>query len=112
MSYQKEIHFFPLNKNNNLSFNEHNVNNLDDEDNKSGSDIEMQTNTYPLKITLVGNSSVGKTSVVGGCFESEFTNNAEATINAMYYYKKQKLTLLQRRNCNYGIQWVRKSIVL
>ena len=66
MSYQKEIHFFPLNKNNNLSFNEHNVNNLDDEDNKSGSDIEMQTNTYPLKITLVGNSSVGKTSVVGG----------------------------------------------
>ena len=66
MSYQKEIHFSPLNKNNNLSFNEHNVNYLDDEDNKSGSDIEMQTNTYPLKITLVGNSSVGKTSVVGG----------------------------------------------
>lgn len=91
MSYQKEIHFSPLNKNNNLSFNEHNVNNLDDEDNKSGSDIETQTNTYPLKITLVGNSSVGKTSIVKRYFENIFINNAEATINAMYYNKKTKV---------------------
>ena len=91
MSYNKEIHITPLIKKTNLSFNEEIDHNYDDENNKSGSDIETQTNTYPLKISMVGNSSVGKTSIAKRYFENTFINTTEASVNAMYYNKKIKI---------------------
>ena len=78
-----------LNKKDNEKDNE---NNSDDEENKSGSDIEIDINTYPLKIIMIGNTSVGKTSIVKRYLENKFEfNSTDATINALFNSKKIKV---------------------
>ena len=73
----------------------HNTNmaeNSDDGDlNKSGSDMEVNINTYPLKITFIGNSSVGKTSIIGRFLNNNFDETIPCTINAAYQNKKLKI---------------------
>lgn len=65
-----------------------NDNNSDDL-NKSGSDIEINVTTYPLKITFIGNSNVGKSSIIKRYIENKFEENSiAATINASYHTKK------------------------
>ena len=72
--------------------NENNENNSDDEANKSGSDIEIDIKTFPLKITMIGNASVGKTSIIKRYLENKFElNSTEATINALFHSKKIKV---------------------
>ena len=69
-----------------------NKNTSDDEDNNSGSDIEVDIKKYPLKITMVGNSSVGKTSIINRYFENKFDlNSTEPTINAFFHCKNIKI---------------------
>ena len=76
---------------NNIPQNENKENISDDEGNKSGSDIETQINTYPMKITIIGSTSVGKTSIIKRYFENKFElNSTEATISAIYHNKKIK----------------------
>ena len=69
-----------------------NKNTSDDEDNDSGSDIEVDIKKIPLKITMVGNSSVGKTSIIKRYFENKFEiNSTEPTISAFYHCKNIKI---------------------
>ena len=83
-----------LNKKDNEKDNE---NNSDDEENKSGSDIEIDINTYPLKIIMIGNTSVGKTSIVKRYLENKFEfNSTDATINALFNSKKIKVDPFNR----------------
>ena len=67
-------------------------NDSDDEGNNSGSDVEVDIKKYPLKITIVGNSSVGKTSIIKRYFENKFElNSTETTISAFYHCKNLKI---------------------
>ena len=64
-------------------------NNSDDDPNKSGSDMEVKTTTYPLKITIVGSSTVGKTSIIKRYIENKFEElSTKATIVAEFKAKK------------------------
>ena len=64
-------------------------NNSDDDPNKSGSDMEVKATTYPLKITIVGSSSVGKTSILKRYIENQFDElSPTATIVAEFKAKK------------------------
>jgi small GTP-binding protein len=64
-------------------------NNSDDDPNKSGSDMEVKATTYPLKITIVGSSSVGKTSIIKRYIENKFDEaSTKATIIAEFKAKK------------------------
>ena len=72
--------------------NENNENISENEANKSGSDIEIDIKTFPLKITMIGNASVGKTSIIKRYLENKFgLNSTEATINALFHSKKIKV---------------------
>ena len=61
------------------------VNKFDD------SDMEFNISTIPLKITLVGNSSVGKTSIIIRFCDKKFENRYSATISVSYKVKKLKI---------------------
>ena len=63
--------------------------NSEDDPNKSGSDLEVKATTYPLKITIVGNSNVGKTSIIKRYLENKFDDlTTTATILAEFKAKK------------------------
>ena len=75
-----------------ISHNTNIAENSDDDDlNKSDSDIEVNINTYPLKITFIGNSSVGKTSIIDRFMNNNFNEEIPCTINAAYSNKKLKI---------------------
>ena len=64
----------------------------DDENNKSGSYIEVNTTTIPLKITMIGNSYVGKTSIIKRYLHNQFEKESTSpTINAAFHIKKIKI---------------------
>ena len=62
-----------------------------DEVNKSGSDFEVSTKTHKLKISFVGDSSVGKTSIISRFVKNIFDNEQGCTISAFYEKKKIKV---------------------
>ena len=65
---------------------------LEDEHNKSGSDIEVNTTTIPLKITMIGNSYVGKTSILKRYLDNKFEKDSTlATINVSFRTKQIKV---------------------
>jgi small GTP-binding protein len=60
--------------------------------NKSNSDIEVNTTTYPLKICFVGNSNVGKTSIIRRFINNKFDEEKIAsTISVNFENKKLKI---------------------
>ena len=52
--------------------------------NKSNSDIEVNITTYTIKIVFVGDSNVGKTSIIQRFCEHKFEENIPATISGIY----------------------------
>ena len=64
----------------------------EDNINKSNSDIEVNTTTYPLKICFVGNSNVGKTSIIRRFINNKFDEEKIAsTISVNFENKKLKI---------------------
>ena len=64
----------------------------EDDLNKSGSDMEVNSSVVPVKITIVGNSYVGKTSIIKRYIENKFEElSTKATINATFQAKKLKI---------------------
>ena len=64
----------------------------EDDLNKSGSDMEVNSSIVPLKITIVGNSNVGKTSIIKRYIENKFEElSIKATIVAAFQAKKLKI---------------------
>jgi small GTP-binding protein len=64
----------------------------EDNINKSNSDIEVNTTTYPLKICFVGNSYVGKTSIIRRFINNKFDEEKIAsTISVNFENKKLKI---------------------
>ena len=79
---------------NNLENNNENIDpGLDENDevNKSGSDIEVSIKNYHLKITFVGDSSVGKTSIISRFVNNTFDDEKGCTISAFFERKKIKI---------------------
>ena len=63
--------------------------NIDDNDNDSESEIEVNVTTYNLKLTFIGNSSVGKTSIIYRYCENKFEQEKMmSTISCAYNKKK------------------------
>ena len=66
--------------------------NNEDDLNKSGSDMEVNASSYPIKIIMLGNSSVGKTSILKRYFQNKFEENSTlATVSAIFQSKKIKV---------------------
>ncbi len=63
----------------------------DDDLNKSGSEMEVNTTTYSIKITILGSSSVGKTSIIKRYIQNKFETSTEATIVGTFHAKKIKI---------------------
>ena len=64
----------------------------EDNINRSNSDIEVNTTTYPLKICFVGNSNVGKTSIIRRFINNKFDEEKIAsTISVNFENKKLKI---------------------
>ena len=60
--------------------------------NKSGSDMEVNASTYQIKIIMIGNSNVGKTSILKRYFHNKFEDNSTAaTVSAIFQSKKIKI---------------------
>ena len=63
-----------------------------DEENKSNSDEEVNVKTYIAKLVFVGDSSVGKTSIIRRYCENKFEElGCMATVSAAYQNKKIKI---------------------
>mgnify|MGYP002627325474 FL=1 len=76
-----------LYKNQNPNFEEEN-----DEQNKSNSDEEVNVKTYNAKLVFLGDSSVGKTSIIRRYCENKFEEfSCMATVSAAYRNKKVKI---------------------
>ena len=76
-----------LNQNQNPNFEEEN-----DEHNKSNSDEEVNVKTYNAKLVFLGDSSVGKTSIIRRYCENKFEEfSCMATVSAAYRNKKVKI---------------------
>ena len=73
------------------SQNSNKDNDENSDENKSDSDIELNINTVPLKITFLGNSSVGKTSIISKFCDKKFETNVTSTISAVSKSKKVKI---------------------
>lgn len=75
------------------SYNPNDEEHLDDDElNKSGSDIEVNTTIIPLKITMIGSSYVGKTSILKRYLHNQFEKDStSATINVAFHNKKIKV---------------------
>ena len=66
--------------------------NFEDDLNKSGSDMEVNASTYQIKIIMLGNSSVGKSSILKRYFHNKFEDNSTAaTVSAIFQSKKIKV---------------------
>ena len=64
----------------------------DDDLNKSGSEMEVNTTTYSIKITILGSSSVGKTSIIKRYIENKFDETSTgATIVGTFHVKRIKI---------------------
>ena len=63
----------------------------DDDLNKSGSDMDVSINRFALKITFVGDSYVGKTSVISRFIDKDFDIEKPCTVSASYQVKKLKI---------------------
>lgn len=73
-------------------FNKEKNENNEDDLNKSGSDMEVNASTYTIKIIVLGNSSVGKTSILKRYFHNKFDDNSTgATVSAIFQSKKIKI---------------------
>ena len=60
--------------------------------NKSESFIEVNTATYPLKITFIGNSGVGKSSIITRFCDNKFKEgNIIPTLSSFFVHKKIKI---------------------
>ena len=66
-------------------------NDEDSDDNKSDSDIQCNVTTIDLKIMLVGNSSVGKTSIIHKFIDRNFEEQITATVSTTFKAKKIKI---------------------
>ena len=78
------VSYRPMNK-------DKNENNEDDL-NQSGSDMEVNASTYTIKIIVLGNSSVGKTSILKRYFHNKFDENSTAaTVSSIFQSKKIKI---------------------
>ena len=66
-------------------------NDEDSDDNKSDSDLECNVTTIDLKITIVGNSSVGKTSIIHKFIDRNFDQKITATVSGSFKSKKIKI---------------------
>ena len=65
---------------------------LEKDKNQSSSDIAINITTYPLKIVFIGNSNVGKTSIIQRFTKETFLEDKTiATICASYENKKIKI---------------------
>lgn len=68
------------------------INTSNQEFNKSNSYIEVNITTYPLKITFVGDSGVGKSSIIKRFCENKFEEKKMlTTISAINIHKKIKI---------------------
>ena len=75
----------------------------EDNINKSNSDIEVNTTTYPLKICFVGNSNVGKTSIIRRFINNKFDEEKIAsTISVNFENKKLKIDPYTELNMQIG----------
>lgn len=63
----------------------------DSDDNKSDTDIQCNVTTIDLKITIVGNTSVGKTSIIQKFIDRNFEEKVTATVDATFKTKKIKI---------------------
>jgi small GTP-binding protein len=63
----------------------------DSDDNKSDTDLQCNVTTIDLKITIVGNSGVGKTSIIHKFIDRDFDEKITATISATFKSKKIKI---------------------
>ena len=59
--------------------------------NRSLSDVELNITTYPLKLTLIGNSNVGKTAIIKRFITNKFDNKSMSTIAVNCQDKKIKI---------------------
>ena len=66
-------------------------NDEDSDDNKSDTDVQCNITTIDLKITIVGNSGVGKTSIIHKFIDRNFDERTTATISAVFKTKKIKI---------------------
>ena len=66
-------------------------NDEDSDDNKSDTDIPCNITTTELKIILVGNSSVGKTSIIHKFIDRNFEEQITATVATTFKAKKIKI---------------------
>jgi small GTP-binding protein len=62
-----------------------------EEVNRSSSEIEVITKTYKFKITLIGDSSVGKTSIITRYLTNNFEEEVECTVSGVFKTKKIKI---------------------
>ena len=63
-------------------------NDEDSDDNKSDTDVQCNITTIDLKITIVGNSGVGKTSIIHKFIDRDFDERITATISAASAFVK------------------------
>jgi small GTP-binding protein len=75
-----------LDQDQNLSYGE----GLEDK-NKSLSDVELNITTYHLKLTLIGNSNVGKTAIIKRFITNKFDHKSMSTIAVNCQDKKMKI---------------------
>ena len=67
-------------------------NNLEENDNVSDSSIEVNVTTYSLKLTVIGDTNVGKTSIIYRYDENKFEQDKIlSTISCTYRKKKMKI---------------------
>ena len=72
----------------------------DEELNKSNSDVEVNVITYPLKLVFIGDSNVGKTSIIQRFCEQKFEEGIKATVSVAFQNKKLKIDPFTEVNMN------------
>jgi len=80
--------------NNNLVFNQpqnYSYREDYDEQNQSISDVELNITTYPLKLTMIGNTNVGKTSIIKRFISNKYDGKGMSTIAVNCQDKKLKI---------------------
>ena len=59
--------------------------------NRSLSDVELNITTYPLKLTMIGNTNVGKTAIIKRFISNKFDTKSMSTIAVNCQDKKMKI---------------------